>query len=422
MSVPTTEGIGSLSQTADVEPWEFFERVRDAGDVVWDEAAHAWLVSSYELVREIALADQELWRGPFVPDPARPPCGLPLETWLWFKGNGSPRMFSVHDGADHDHQHRWWVKAFSPHVLEGWRETRIRPIVHAQIDRFAGRGRAELCSEFADRVGPRVMAGVMALPEHDEQLALITELQHRRFRLKDRQTELEHPPGLVEDALAATRELHELLLPSILERRAGDGDDFISIMWREAPQLFGDDYSEADVIASAIGAWEAGSHTTAYSTANALYLLMTQRGLQDRLRAGGERAVQNFVEEALRLYGPSAFRPRFAKRDVELGGVRIAKGEMVIVLTHAGGRDPRHYECPAEVELNRRRPRDHFAFFRGPRTCPGQGLARAELLEFTTAILERVRDLRVDPEAEQPRFRALAVRSWSPLHALFTPS
>ena len=94
---------------------------------------------------------------------------------------------------------------------------------------------------------------------------------------------------------------------------------------------------------------------------------------------------------------------------------------MDITATGAAHRDARRYRCPLEVKLDRTRPRDHYAFYQGPRICPGQSLARYELARLFTVALQRLADLRPDPEAQAPRFSGAMVRRWEPLNALFTP-
>ena len=140
-----------------------------------------------------------------------------------------------------------------------------------------------------------------------------------------------------------------------------------------------------------------------------------------RLRLSGSKSVERFVEESLRLFGPVVFRPRIALQDVELAGVRVKKGDLAIALNLSANRDPRKYDCPAEVDLSRPAPRDHLSFYAGPRSCTGQALARAELEEVTTMVLAQLRGLRSDPDEEAPSYRELLMRRWEPLHVCFTP-
>src|SRR3546814_17907034 len=58
-------------------------------------------------------------------------------------------------------------------------------------------------------------------------------------------------------------------------------------------------------------------------------------------------------------------------------GVRVAAGTPLMMLNGAAKRDPRRFECPAELRLDRANAQSHIAFGRGPHPCPGGPLARA---------------------------------------------
>jgi len=422
---PVTDA-GTLSSTADLEPWTYFDRLQGEGGIVWDAALNAWMVSSYDLIKEIGRKDDVVWENFALPptDQRPAPLGISADDWVWFQGFGSRRILTMVEGDGHDHQHRWWMRAFSPRVLQHWRETLIRPIASRQIDRFVDRGHAELGDEFAERVAPRVIAALMGLPHGDDDgwVEHVKSLIDTRLRLKQlwgsgKPVDEE----MLEKAFDATRELFAVVKPYFEARRDGTGDDFISMIWRDADEMFNGDFDDTDVFAVAVAAWEGGAGSTPPSTANGLYMLLAVPGLQNELRNGGEKLMRNFVEESLRIYGPLGFRPRIAKHDVELGGVTVKKGEQIYALTLAGGHDAAHYSCPHEVDLARPAPRDHFSFLQGPRTCPGQGLARVELEELARVILERLPDLRLDPEADPPVYTGNLVRRWHPLNVLFTP-
>jgi cytochrome P450 len=224
----------------------------------------------------------------------------------------------------------------------------------------------------------------------------------------------------VEEGFAAVDEASELVRPFVEARRGGEGEDFISLVWRSAEELFGPNFNTTDVVGTINVAFAGGSQTTAASTAGGIYLLLTNPELEGHLRAGGDTAVAKFVEELLRLYGPTPYRRRQALQDTELGGVHIKEGDVVIGLAHAANRDPRRYECPLDVQLDRPSPRNHYSFgIPGPRSCPGQGLARTQLTTIFSVLLERMHDIRPNSEMPPPRYTDFFLRKWRPLHASF---
>jgi cytochrome P450 len=154
---------------------------------------------------------------------------------------------------------------------------------------------------------------------------------------------------------------------------------------------------------------------------NGLHLLLTHPALVERVR-GDEDAVKRFVEEVLRLRGTLHFRPRIAQQDCEVAGARIAKGDRLLVVFMAGGRDEKHFADADDVAFNRRAPRDHLGFGFGPRTCVGMALARVELQEATSGVLERLDGLRLDSGSAPPSYHGFILRSYRPLHVRFTPT
>src|SRR5262249_53923583 len=138
----------------------YYEQLRELGDLVWDEASGVFLATSYELCREIARGEGDLWDPYPIPGSGQPlPGGLDEETWLQLHTLGS--SLANPPGAQHAEQHRWQFSLFTPRVLNAWRDEFIRPICQAQIDRFAAAGRAELVADYAARIAPRVFARLM---------------------------------------------------------------------------------------------------------------------------------------------------------------------------------------------------------------------------------------------------------------------
>src|SRR6478752_6299530 len=83
---------------------------------------------------------------------------------------------------------------------------------------------------------------------------------------------------------------------------------------------------------------------------------------------------------------------RIARRDVELHGVAVSAGSMVLAVIGAANRDPAAFPDPGRFDIARA-PNPHLAFGHGPHFCLGAPLARlearialADLLARTSAI------------------------------------
>jgi cytochrome P450 len=410
------------------EAWEEYDGLRVAGDPVWDEHEQAWLLASYDGMRKMMPGEYDDWKSAMIPSPELPtPLGMEFDEWMDFQGNGGRLNLAMLDGPLHNDYHRWWMATFSPKVLSHWKETLVLPLAYAEIDRFIETGQAELCSEFVDPVTPKIMAAALGFPFDDDFVVEVLEHDYwsvqglvaaRRFQ-KPEDVDKE----LIERAVAASVALRELCAPHVEARRSGEGDDFISLVWRDADNLFKEDDPTAEVVGWAISAFRGGIGNTFATAGSGLYLLARQPELQERLRLDKDGDRTRFVEEVLRLYGPTEVRPRVARRDVVVGDVTIKKGEMVIGLPGAASRDPSHYTCPAAVSFDRPSPRDHFAFSMGQRACPGQGLARVQLEAIVEATIERLGDLRIDESRPEPKWTVhrSTLRRWAPVHVRFAP-
>jgi len=95
----------------------------------------------------------------------------------------------------------------------------------------------------------------------------------------------------------------------------------------------------------------------------------------------------------------------------------------------AVNRDPRKFENPHELRIDRPNVREHLAFARGSHTCPGSPLARAESRISLERILDRMTDIRLDETQHGPagerRFTfepTFILRGLTELHLEFTPA
>jgi cytochrome P450 len=121
----------------------------------------------------------------------------------------------------------------------------------------------------------------------------------------------------------------------------------------------------------------AGHETTTHLISGSVYELLKNPGLRDWLEQDWSRTEQ-VVEEFLRFVTPVQFtKPRFVRKNVELGGVRLKKGDKVMPMLTAANLDPQAHEHPEKLDLERR-PNRHLAFGAGIHFCLGHQLARIE--------------------------------------------
>jgi cytochrome P450 len=121
----------------------------------------------------------------------------------------------------------------------------------------------------------------------------------------------------------------------------------------------------------------AGHETTTHLISGSAYELLKNPDLRDWLEQDWSRA-DLAVEEFLRFLTPVQFtKPRYVRRDIELGGVRLRKGEKIMVMLAAADMDPQANSHPERLDLQRK-PNRHIAFGTGIHFCLGHQLARLE--------------------------------------------
>jgi cytochrome P450 PksS len=132
----------------------------------------------------------------------------------------------------------------------------------------------------------------------------------------------------------------------------------------------------------------AGYETTTHLISGSVYELLKNPDLRDWLEEDWSRA-DLAVEEFLRFITPVQFtKPRYVRRDVELGGVKLRKGEKIMAMLAAANMDPQANPHPERLDLQRK-PNRHIAFGTGIHFCLGHQLARIEGRCALKSLLQR---------------------------------
>ena len=103
---------------------------------------------------------------------------------------------------------------------------------------------------------------------------------------------------------------------------------------------------------------------------------------------------------------------------MELGGVRIPEGGFVAVSLGAANRDPGRYRDPDGFDILRE-DKQHISFGDGVHRCLGMHLARLEMRVALNLLFDRLPNLRLDPEGDDPHIRGQVFRSPTSLPVLF---
>jgi len=279
-------------------------------------------------------------------------------------------------------------KAFTPRSLERL-EGRIESLTHSLLDAAEKQGTVDLIPAYALPLPVTVIRELVGVSERDMP----------RFRgslrvLSQGVSGWSVLRTFLFDLPKTVRFVREL----IAHKRTEPGDDLLTalIQAEEAGDRLGEDELLSLVFLLII----AGYETTVHAISNGVLALLRHPEQLARLRAE-PALVEPAVEEILRHRGPvHATKPGYAREDVELHDVRIARGTPVIPLLASANHDPAAFPR-AEVFDVARSPNSHLGFGHGIHFCLGAPLARMEMRIALTSLLERSPNLRlaVDPSA-----------------------
>lgn len=149
----------------------------------------------------------------------------------------------------------------------------------------------------------------------------------------------------------------------------------------------------------------AGHETTTHLISGSVHELLRNPDLRDWLAEDWSRA-EPAVEEFLRFVSPVQItKPRLVRRDVELDGVVLKKGDKVIAMLAAANIDPGAFNHPDRLDLERK-PNRHVAFGAGIHFCLGHQLARIEGKCALESLFRRWPQLELAVAPSQIRWRS----------------
>ncbi|GAA2808025.1 cytochrome P450 [Saccharopolyspora taberi] len=325
----------------------------------------AWLVTDYAEVRRL-LSDQRLGRSH--PDP--PNAARAGRSALF----GGPMGDFDTEPAESARTRSLLQPHFSP--------KRMRALV-PRVEALTAR----LLDDLAERPRPADLHAALALPLP---ILVICELLGVPHEDRDTFREWTRAAADIHDRARSERGLADLFaygLELVARKRRSPADDVISRL----SATEGVSAEEAAGLSMAL--LFAGHETTVVQIGLGALLLLTNPAQWQALHDDPD-LVPDAVEEVLRAPGSGgAGIPRYARTDLEIGGVRVRTGDLVLLGIDAANHDEAVFPDPGRFDITRQ-PSGHLAFGHGPRYCIGAPLARIELRAALGALVGRFPTMR----------------------------
>jgi cytochrome P450 len=397
MTQATTIGATITVEELERDPYPAYARLRADEPVSWVESVGLWLVTRWDDVSYV-IKTPELFTAETEPSTLNRTFGKNL---LGSEGPYHQRIRSIIQPS------------FRNQAIGHFPDELIAPVAGELIDAFASKGEVELASEFAEPLSVKVLKRATGIGD-----AVDDETLRRWFHelaLGAANFEADEEKQRVADA--ASQEVNETV-QSILDRLEDTPDDtLLSSMLHT--EIDGERLSREEIQSNLkvmiVGGLQAASDLISLST----WALVSHPEQAKRV-AEDLDLVPPAVEEGARWYSPVGTSTRQTTRDTELAGVRLEKGALVAAVLSSANRDDRHWEDPDRYDVDAHR-RPHLAFAGGAHVCVGALLGRHEARTALRLLLERLPNLRTDPD-RPAAFSGWEFRSPEHLHLIFDPS
>jgi cytochrome P450 len=211
-----------------------------------------------------------------------------------------------------------------------------------------------------------------------------------------------------------------MVAPIVADRRQQPEDDLISVLVEAEYRDEGGELhrlSDAEIYSFSYLLLAAGSGTTWKQMGIVLAALLSKPDLLDAARSD-RLVLRAAIEEALRWTPTDPVFARFVAQDIDYFGCPLPKGAVLHLCLGAANRDPQRWDDPDTFDPYRP-AKPALAFGSGPHICLGMHVARAEMLVGIGALLDRLPNLRLDPDSTAPKIIGIYERGPTELQVLY---
>ncbi|HIG41003.1 MAG: cytochrome P450 [bacterium] len=269
----------------------------------------------------------------------------------------------------------------------------ITRCVDQLIDQWIDRGEVEFISEFARPLPQMVLANVLGFPVEDipqlarwgtaQVAAFVYGKGHRNILTKEESAE----------QFKLLDGFKEYVHEKVQEKRENPQDDMISFLTEVTYEALGRKLTDVEINGVVYAMVIGGLETTQYALEEQAQLLCERPGVFTEIKQDRTR-LRHFTEEGMRLRSPTqGLSTRTTSQDEVFQGVKVPKGSILHLRWAAANIDEDEFECPHELQLDRRAVSRHLTFSAGPRVCPGAGISRLEQMIAWDRLLDRLDNL-----------------------------
>ena len=365
-------------------PFPLYEALQEHDPIHWSQAIRSWIITRYDDVRQVALSptmSSDRLR-PFYEaqrdDRREILSGVMryLNEWLVFKAP-----------PEHTRLRKMMNGVFSMPMVQSL-APQIRRTVDGLYAELPHGQPFDFMQEVAVLLPAYVILDMMGVPRADFRMIKEWSDDLRLFIGTSRADEDKY-----RKARSGADQMSAYFRSLIAQRRSQLSDDVISKMLLAQDDRGG--LSEDELIAMCMLVLFGGHETTTNLLGSAVVAMLEYPEQQQLLRDKPE-LIDSAVEEFLRYDGPSNSIARVVAVDHELHGKALRAGDRVFAMINAANRDPRRFERPHVLDIERS-PNRHLTFGQGLHFCLGAPLARLEAKVCLGALVSGFSSMRLGP-------------------------
>jgi cholest-4-en-3-one 26-monooxygenase len=293
------------------------------------------------------------------------------------------------DAPHHTHLRKIVSRAFTPRAVE-----RLRDDLNQRAQNIAKAAAAQRSGDFVEQVSCELplqaIAGLMGVPQDDRK---------KLFDWSNQMVGDQDPEFAGNDAIAASLELIMYGMRMATERAEKPGEDLVTKLVQadvDGHKLTDDELGFFVVLLAV-----AGNETTRNSITQGM---MAFTDFPDQWELYKKDRPATAADEIVRWATPVTSFQRTALQDTELSGVKIKKGQRVVMFYRSANFDEEVFEDPFRFNILRD-PNPHVGFGgTGAHYCIGANLARMTIDLMFNAVADQMPDLR--PMSAPERLRS----------------
>lgn len=163
-------------------------------------------------------------------------------------------------------------------------------------------------------------------------------------------------------------------------------------------ETHGESLTQSELLSTVVTLFVAGHETTTHLLGNGMLALLTSETELQKIQSDLD-LIPKAIDEMARFDGSVPRSWRITKKAMEIAGVQIPQGELVLPILSSANRDENEFVNPDLFEVSRD-SRKHLAFGKGVHVCLGAPLARIEGQEILKALLTKFPNIRLNERTE----------------------